>query len=137
MGRRPGPEGVAERRTCPDRKVRNQSLGKERSKIKATELKVVDRRGRRIQTSVGFVSTFVRSLYPQNGRPGMSREEFPEAEQRRSATWRCCGRARAPRSRSPRGRPGAGWRTGSSTPQARCRFRGHRVKSSANHAERL
>jgi hypothetical protein len=63
--------------------VRNQSLGREKSKLKATELKVVDRRGRRVQASIGFISTFVRSLYPQNGRPGMSRDEFPEAEQRR------------------------------------------------------
>jgi hypothetical protein len=63
--------------------VRNVSLGKGKFKIGSSELKLVDRRGRPIKASVGFVSTFVRSIYPQNGRPGSRRSEFPEAEQRR------------------------------------------------------
>jgi hypothetical protein len=61
--------------------VRNGSSRELR--IKSPEVTAVDGQGRRIKSSAGFVSTFVRSLYPQNGRPGDTRDEFPEAEQRR------------------------------------------------------
>jgi hypothetical protein len=64
-------------------KVKNQSLGSEKFKIKARALKLVDQQGRPIKASVVFASSYVRSLYPQNGRPGGVRSEFPEAEQQR------------------------------------------------------
>lgn len=52
-------------------------------RIKSSNVTAVDQRGKRIRSSVAFVSSFVRSVYPQNGRPGGRRSEFPEAEQRR------------------------------------------------------
>jgi len=61
--------------------VKNTSLG--RVRIRSSALTLVDQDGRRMKASVGFVSTFVRSLYPQSGRPGARRSEFPEAERRR------------------------------------------------------
>jgi hypothetical protein len=61
--------------------VKNKGFGK--LKVKAQDLRLVDRHGRPIQASIGFVSSFVRSLYPQNGRPGSRPSEYPEAEQRR------------------------------------------------------
>jgi hypothetical protein len=52
-------------------------------RIRAPSVRVVDQRGRRMKASVAFVSSFVRSTLPQNGRPGSRRSEFPETEQRR------------------------------------------------------
>jgi hypothetical protein len=61
--------------------VENHSGGDLR--IRADALRVVDQNGRAIRSTRGFRSSFVRSLYPQNGRPGGRRSQFPLAEQER------------------------------------------------------
>lgn len=64
-------------------KVKNESIGTAELRLKAEDLKLLDQRGRPIRASVVFASSFVRSLYPQSGRPGARREDFPEREQER------------------------------------------------------
>jgi hypothetical protein len=61
--------------------VKNESSRELR--IRAPDVRLVDQHGRRIRSSAAFASSFVRSLIPQNGRPGSRKSEFPEAEQRR------------------------------------------------------
>jgi hypothetical protein len=63
-------------------RVKNESV-RDQFKIRAQDLKLLDQEGQPIRASVVFVSSFVRSIYPQSGRPGARRSDFPEAEQRR------------------------------------------------------
>jgi hypothetical protein len=51
--------------------------------LRATQLEVVDRRGRRMKASAVFSSTYVRSIYPHNGIGPTGPAQYPEAEQRR------------------------------------------------------
>jgi hypothetical protein len=62
-------------------KIKNESSRELR--ITAPQLTVVDGRGRRVKSSVVFVSSFVRSNYPHNRARISEPAEYPEAEQRR------------------------------------------------------
>lgn len=63
-------------------KVKNESV-RDQLEIRAQDVKLLDQKGQPIRASAVFASSFVRSLYPQSGRPGARRSDFPEAEQRR------------------------------------------------------
>jgi hypothetical protein len=62
-------------------KVRNESSRKLR--ITARQVTVADGRGRTLESSAVFISTFVRSNYPHNMARGSDPADYPEAEQRR------------------------------------------------------
>ena len=51
--------------------------------IRTPELRIVDREGRRIRSSVTFASGFVRSNYPRNGPLPSRPSRYPLAEQQR------------------------------------------------------
>lgn len=62
-------------------KVENKSSGELR--LEVPQLKLVDRRGRRVRSTAVFASSFVRSMFPHNGVVPVRPERYPEAERRR------------------------------------------------------
>jgi hypothetical protein len=62
-------------------KVKNDSSGELR--LRVPQVRVVDRDGRRIDSTAIFASAYVRSIYPHNAIVRARPTEYPEAEQKR------------------------------------------------------